>query len=128
VDFNRLLLITAVLTRRLGVPLWDQDIYVNVVGGLRIDGPAADVAVALSILSSFQDKPIDPRLVAIGEVGLSGELRSAPQLEHRLREAAKLGFARAVVPRAAASRIKAAAQIEVLPAASLRDAASLALL
>jgi len=127
-DFNRLLLITAVLTRRLGAPLWDQDLYVNVVGGLRIDEPSADLGVALAILSSFRDKPVDPSMVAIGEVGLSGELRSAPQLEHRLREAAKLGFERALVPRGAASRLSARLGIEVVPAATLREAASLALL
>jgi DNA repair protein RadA/Sms len=127
-DFNRLLLITAVLTRRLGAPLWDQDLYVNVVGGLRIDEPSADLGVALAILSSFRDKPVDPSMVAIGEVGLSGELRSAPQLEHRLREAAKLGFERALVPRGAASRLSARLGIEAVPAATLREAASLALL
>jgi DNA repair protein RadA/Sms len=126
-DFNRLLLITAVLTRRLGAPLWDQDLYVNVVGGLRIDEPSADLGVALAILSSFRDKPIDPGMVAIGEVGLSGELRSAFQLEQRLREAAKLGFERAVVPRGAASRLQARLPIEIVPVATLREAASRAL-
>jgi DNA repair protein RadA/Sms len=121
-DFNRLLLVTAVLTRRLGLPLWDQDIYVNVVGGLRIDEPAADLGVSLSIVSSFRDKPLDPALVAIGEIGLSGELRGAPQLEARLREAAKLGFERAVVPRLAASRLPRSLGLEILPAATLREA------
>jgi DNA repair protein RadA/Sms len=128
VDFNRLLLVTAVLTRRLGTPLWDQDLYVNVVGGLRIDEPSADLGVALAILSSFRDKPVDPSMVAIGEVGLSGELRSAPQLEHRLREAAKLGFGRGLVPRGAAGRLSTRLGIEVVPAATLREAVSLALL
>ena len=127
VDFNRLMLVTAVLTRRLGIPLWDQDLYVNIVGGLRIDEPSVDLGVALSILSSFRDKPIDPGLVVVGEIGLSGELRSAPQLEHRLREAAKLGFERALVPRAALSRFKSTEQIRLLPASTLREAASLAL-
>jgi DNA repair protein RadA/Sms len=127
VDFNRLLLVTAVLTRRLGVPLWDQDLYVNVVGGLRIDEPSADLGVALAILSSFRDRPIDPGLVAIGELGLSGELRSAGQLEQRLREAAKLGFERALVPRAAAGRLSSRVGIQVVPASSLREAASVAL-
>jgi DNA repair protein RadA/Sms len=127
VEYNRLLLISAVLTRRLGTPLWDQDLYVNVVGGLRIDDPAADLGVALSILSSFRDKPVDPSLVAIGEIGLSGELRSAGQLEQRLSEAAKLGFERALVPRGAASRLRGRQGIEIVPATTLREAASLAL-
>ena len=127
VEYNRLLLISAVLTRRLGIPLWDQDLYVNVVGGLRIDDPSADLGIALAILSSFRDKPVDPRLVAIGEVGLSGELRSAFQLEQRLREAAKLGFERAVVPRGAATRLQARLPIEIVPASTLREAASAAL-
>jgi DNA repair protein RadA/Sms len=127
VDLNRLLLITAVLTRRLGTPLWDQDLYVNVVGGLRVDEPAADLSIALAILSSFRDKPVDPGLVAIGEIGLSGELRGAAQLEHRLREAAKLGFERALVPRSAAGRLSSRLPIEVVPASTLREAASVAL-
>jgi DNA repair protein RadA/Sms len=127
VDFNRVLLITAVLTRRLGTPLWDQDLYVNVVGGLRIDEPAADLGVALAILSSFRDRPVDAGTVAVGEIGLSGELRGGAQLEQRLREAAKLGFERAVVPRGASSRLKSRLGIEVLPASTLREAADLAL-
>ena len=102
IENNRLLLVSAVLGRRLGLPLHDQDLYVNVIGGLRIDEPAADLAVALSIVSSFRDRQVDPRAVVAGEIGLSGELRSVGQLEIRLREAAKLGFERAVVPRSTA--------------------------
>jgi DNA repair protein RadA/Sms len=128
VDFNRLLLITAVLTRRLGTALWDHDLYVNVVGGLTIEEPAADLGVALAILSSFRDKPVDPRLVAIGELGLSGELRAAAQLEHRLREAGKLGFQRALIPRSAVSGLPPQLGIDVVPASTLREAVSLALL
>jgi DNA repair protein RadA/Sms len=127
IDLNRLLLITAVLTRRLGTPLWDQDLYVNVVGGLRIEEPSGDLGVALAILSSFRDRPVDPDLVAIGEIGLNGELRGAPQLEHRLREAAKLGFSRAVVPRSAANRLGGAAPLELVSVATLREAAEAAL-
>jgi DNA repair protein RadA/Sms len=128
VDFNRLLLITAVLTRRLGTALWDQDLYVNVVGGLTIDEPAADLGVALAIVSSFRDRPVDPRLVAIGELGLSGELRAAAQLEHRLREASKLGFQRALIPRSAVSSLSSRLEIDVVAASTLREAVSLALL
>jgi DNA repair protein RadA/Sms len=125
-DFNRLLLLTAVLSRRLSVPLYNQDIYVNVVGGLRIEEPAADLAVALAVLSSIRDRALDPGLIAVGEVGLSGELRPVGQLDKRLREAAKLGFERAIVPKSAAVPSSAAAGLQVHSAASLREAAALA--
>lgn len=97
-DINRLLMLIAVLTKRVGVPLFNQDIYVNIVGGLRVSEPAADLAVALAIASSFRNQQIDPDLVFIGEIGLSGELRSVSQIERRLAEAARLGFRRAIIP------------------------------
>ncbi len=100
VDFGRLLLITAVLSKRLGYALADQDVLVNVAGGLRLEEPAADLGMALALASSLRNAPIDPWTVAIGEVGLGGELRSVPQLARRLSEAARLGFHRAVVPAA----------------------------
>ncbi|NOX63533.1 MAG: DNA repair protein RadA [Chloroflexi bacterium] len=99
VDFNRLLLITAVLSKRVGIRLSDQDVFVNVIGGLRISEPAIDLPVALAIASSVRNKPVAADLVAIGEVGLSGELRSVGQLPRRLKEAQKLGFKRAITPR-----------------------------
>jgi DNA repair protein RadA/Sms len=97
-DPNRLLMLVAVLSKRVGLPLFNQDIFVNVVGGLRIGEPAADLAVALAIASSFRNVPVAPDLVCIGEIGLSGELRTVSQLDRRLSEAAKLGFRQAVVP------------------------------
>jgi DNA repair protein RadA/Sms len=97
-DPNRLLMLVAVLSKRVGLPLFNQDIFVNVVGGLRIGEPAADLAVALAIASSFRNVAIEPDLVCIGEIGLSGELRTVSQLDRRLGEAAKLGFRQAVVP------------------------------
>lgn len=97
-DVNRLLMLVAVLSKRVGVPLFNQDIYVNIAGGLRINEPAADLAVALAIVSSHRNQRIDPDLVLIGEIGLSGELRSVGQLGRRLGEAARLGFRRALVP------------------------------
>lgn len=99
VDFNRLLLLTAVLSKRVGLRLSDQDVFVNVVGGLRVDEPAADLAVAAAIVSSMRNQPIPADLVLVGEVGLSGEVRSVAHLNRRLHEAAKLGFRRAIVPR-----------------------------
>ncbi|MCC6174798.1 MAG: DNA repair protein RadA [Chloroflexi bacterium] len=128
IESNRLLLVSAVLSRRLGLPLHDQDLYVNVIGGLRIDEPAADLAVALSIVSSFRDRQIDPRAVVAGEVGLSGELRSVGQLELRLREAAKLGFERAIVPRSPTAHALKGLGLEIVQASSLREAANAALL
>lgn len=98
VDFNRLLLTVAVLTRRVGARLSDQDVFINVVGGLRVGEPAADLAVAAAIASSRRDEPIPPDVILIGEVGLSGELRAVSQLDARLKEAAKLGFRRAIIP------------------------------
>jgi DNA repair protein RadA/Sms len=99
VDFNRLLLLTAVLTRRAGIRLSEQDVFVNVIGGLRIDEPAADLAIALAIASSTKDRPLPADLAVVGEIGLSGELRAVSQLPARLNEAAKLGFRRALIPK-----------------------------
>ena len=123
-DYNRLLMLTAVLGRRQGVALHNQDVYVNVVGGLRIEEPSADLAVALAILSSVHDKPLNPRLVVLGEIGLSGELRAVGQLEKRLREAAKLGFEQALVPKSAGMPTEATVGLKVLAASSLREAAA----
>jgi DNA repair protein RadA/Sms len=99
VDFNRLLLTVAVLTRRMGLRLSEQDVFVNVVGGLTISEPAADLAVAAAIASSMRNIPVRAETVLIGEVGLSGELRMVGQMPARLHEAAKLGFKTAIVPR-----------------------------
>ncbi|HQY32043.1 MAG TPA: DNA repair protein RadA, partial [Thermomicrobiales bacterium] len=97
-DLNRLHVINAVLQKRGGIAVGSQDIFANVVGGLRIDEPACDLAVALAIASSASERPIDSRTIVIGEIGLSGEVRAVAQLERRLGEAARLGFTRAVVP------------------------------
>jgi DNA repair protein RadA/Sms len=122
-DANRLHLLTAVLSRRTGIPLHDQDVYLNVAGGLRVEEPSADLAAALAIVSSIRDHPLPADLVALGEVGLSGELRGVGQLEQRLREAAKLGFLRALVPRGPNSRsVPRSADIDLIPVATVRDA------
>lgn len=98
IDPNRLLLITAVLARRVGVQLSDQDVFVNVVGGLQVREPAVDLAVAAAIASSVRDRPLPADLALLGEVGLSGELRSVPRTRERLAEAAKLGFRQVIAP------------------------------
>jgi len=99
-DGNRVQMLVAVLTKRVGLPLSGQDIYVNIVGGLRVVEPAVDLAVVVAMASSFRERPVDRRAVVIGEVGLSGELRSVNQLERRIAEAQRLGFERAIVPAA----------------------------
>ncbi|NWF69974.1 MAG: DNA repair protein RadA [Chloroflexi bacterium] len=99
VDMNRLLLVSAVLSKRVGLRLHEQDIFVNVVGGIKINEPASDLAMAAAMASSYYDKPLAADLTFIGEIGLSGELRAVGQLGARLNEAAKLGFKRALVPK-----------------------------
>jgi DNA repair protein RadA/Sms len=126
-DFSRLLLVAAVLTRRVGLSLAGQDVIASVVGGLRVHEPAADLGLALAIVSSHRDKPVPPDLTALGEVGLSGELRSVSQLERRLLEAERLGFRRCLLPQSALARpggrgTKPKTKLELLPAATLREA------
>jgi DNA repair protein RadA/Sms len=121
VDFGRLLMITAVLSRRLGLKLGNQDVIVSATGGLKVGEPAADLAISLAICSSFRDMGIDPELVAVGEVGLSGELRAVSQLERRLSEAVQLGFKRALVPKIGA-RMSTPKGIELIPASMLSEA------
>jgi DNA repair protein RadA/Sms len=101
---NRLAMLLAVLHRHAGIVCFDQDVFVNAVGGVRIAEPAADLAVLLAIVSSLKDRPLPEKLVVFGEVGLAGEVRPAPRGQERLREAAKLGFTRALIPRANAPR------------------------
>jgi DNA repair protein RadA/Sms len=122
IDFNRLLLVTAVLARRLGLRLGDQDVFVNVVGGIQVEEPAADLAVAAAIASSMRDLPVKADTVLIGEVGLSGELRMVGQMPARLREAAKLGFKTAIVPKRLHKGEPWPKGIELVEARSLREA------
>jgi DNA repair protein RadA/Sms len=100
VDHQRVALLLAVLEKRLGLPLQTHDVYVNVVGGLYIEEPALDLGVVTAVVSSLRDVVIDPHLVVLGEVGLTGEVRAVGQVEARLREAAKLGFRRCLLPQA----------------------------
>jgi DNA repair protein RadA/Sms len=127
VDFNRLLLIAAVLTRRVGIKLGEQDIFVNVVSGLKVDEPAADLAVAAAIASSIRDVPVRAEAVLIGEIGLAGELRMPGQMQIRLREAAKLGFKTAIVPKAIRKVDDWPKGIEIIQARSLKQALDSAL-
>ncbi len=99
VDHNRVALLAAVLEKKAGVPLANHDIFIKVAGGLRLDEPAIDLGVVASITSNFQDRPIEPDTVIFGEVGLAGEVRGVNQVEPRVKEAAKLGFKRCVLPK-----------------------------
>jgi DNA repair protein RadA/Sms len=128
VDFNRLLLLTAVLSKRAGVRLYDQDVFVNVIGGLKISEPASDLAVAVAIASSARDRAVPANLALVGEIGLSGELRAVSQLPARLNEAAKLGFTRALVPKTVRrSADPLPGGIEVVHVRSLPEALDVAL-
>ncbi|HAP93198.1 MAG TPA: DNA repair protein RadA [Desulfotomaculum sp.] len=106
VDYNRVVLIAAVLEKRAGLPLTGYDIYVNAVGGVRLDEPSADLGIALAMASSFRDVPVDPSLVVVGEVGLAGEIRPVGGVAKRINEAAKLGFLKSLVPVNNVSQIK----------------------
>jgi DNA repair protein RadA/Sms len=99
-DPQRLAMLLAVLHRHAGIVCFDQDVFVNAVGGVKINEPAADLAVLLSITSSLKNKPLPSKLIVFGEVGLAGEIRPAPRGQERLKEAAKLGFTRALIPEA----------------------------
>jgi DNA repair protein RadA/Sms len=126
VDYNRLLMIAAVLTRRVRLNLSEADIFVNVVGGLKIDEPAADLAIAAAIASSMRDLPIRADTVMIGEIGLAGELRMPGQMPVRLREATKLGFRTAIVPKRLRKGEPWPTDIEVVEARSVQQALELA--
>jgi len=127
IDFNRLLLIVAVLSRRVGLRLSEQDVFVNVIGGLKINEPAADLAVAAAISSSVRDIPVRADTVLIGEIGLSGELRMVGQMPSRLYEASKLGFKTAIVPKRLRKGEPWPEGIKIIEVRSLREALKQAL-
>ncbi|MGE5495081.1 MAG: DNA repair protein RadA [Burkholderiales bacterium] len=120
-DYNRMALIIAVLEKRIGLKLYNQDVYLNVAGGLRLTEPAADLAMAASIVSSFRDKPISDT-VAMGEVGLTGEVRAVSQIEKRLLECVKMGFKNAVIPKTNLKGLSIPEGMSVHGAASVFDA------
>jgi DNA repair protein RadA/Sms len=115
-------MLSAILARRARMSLANQDIMVNVPGGMKISEPAADLGLALSIASSFTDVPLDPLTVFLGEVGLNGEVRRVPQVERRLNEAARHGFKTALVPKHSASALEESPGIRIVAVDSLRQA------
>lgn len=124
-DPQRLALLTAVLEKKLGVTLFDHDIFLNVAGGIRIVEPALDLGVVAALLSSFFEKPIDPATVVCGEVGLAGEVRAVGQMEMRLREAGRLGFGTFLMPESAGRQLtgKAAQGVQVIAVRTVADLA-----
>ncbi|MCX5720137.1 MAG: DNA repair protein RadA, partial [Nitrospirae bacterium] len=121
VDFNRVNLLVAVLEKRAGLHLGGADIFVNVVGGLRIIEPAVDLGIIATIVSSLKDKPIDPKIFVFGEVGLSGEIRAVTQAEVRLKEASKIGFKRAVIPLSNSEKLKNNLGLEIIGVRNVED-------
>lgn len=121
-DGNRLALLIAVLARRAGVALGTQDVYANLAGGLEVAEPGLDLPLAIALASSLRDRPVAPGTVALGEVGLLGELRAVAGTDRRLREAARLGFVRAIVPRQARGTSPATSGLEMIEVSSLREA------
>ena len=122
-DNNRLQLLVAVLQKRVGLGLGTQDVYANVVGGLRIQEPAADLAIAVAVASSLRDRPVNPGAVCIGEIGLSGELRTVTHLERRIQEASRLGFRKAIIPiQSGKTPPISSLGIELIPVSSVAEA------
>lgn len=125
VDYNRVILIAAVLEKRVGLNLSSQDIYVNAVGGAKLEEPAVDLAIALALSSSFKDTPVEPGLVCAGEVGLTGELRPVAGVERRIAETSKLGFSSFLL--SGQGKVPETDQIEIITANTLAEALELSL-
>ncbi|MBQ8396548.1 MAG: DNA repair protein RadA, partial [Oscillospiraceae bacterium] len=121
-DFNRVWMILAVLEKRMGYYFGNLDVYVNIIGGLRITEPAADLPVAMALYSSLTDKAISEDVIAFGEIGLGGELRGVSHLQQRIEEAARLGFTKAIVPRHSIKNMRPVEGIEVVGVSNLKQA------
>jgi DNA repair protein RadA/Sms len=121
IDHNRLALLVAVLEKKVGLSMLHQDIFVNAVGGVRIDEPAVDLAIATAVASSFLDKPVDPHTILLGEVGLTGEVRAVSRTDIRVKEAAKLGFRRCLLPQSNAERLRAIKSIQIIGVQSVQS-------
>jgi DNA repair protein RadA/Sms len=127
IDFNRVNLIMAVLEKRVGLRLGNQDAYVNVAGGVRLDEPAVDLGVAVAVASSFRDVAVDPYTVALGEIGLTGEVRGISQVVKRIHEGTKLGFTTFLVPAANLNQCKDIDKVKVIGVEKVEDAFATAL-
>ena len=114
IDYNRLALLMAVLEKRAGLPISNQDAYVNVVSGIKINEPAADLGIALAVASSYKNVPIAKDVVAIGEIGLTGEVRAVSSIEKRIKEAEKLGFKTCIIPENSRKQLKIDSKINII--------------
>ena len=121
-DFNRVNLLMAVLEKRIGVQLGSCDAYVNITGGLKVTEPAIDMGIVLAVLSSFKNKPLGDKLVAFGEVGLSGEVRAVTGALQRVKEAEKLGFTTCIVPFVSVDECKKNSEIEIIGVKNVQEA------
>jgi DNA repair protein RadA/Sms len=127
IDLNRMVLLLAVLEKRAGLHLMNFDVYVSVAGGVRVDEPAVDLGVALAVASSHREHPADPATVAVGEVGLGGEVRAVSRVQSRVAEAAKMGFRRVVLPRASLASVEDPGGVELIGTGDIREALDLVL-
>ena len=121
VDHNRVSLLIAVLDKICGLHLSGSDVFINVAGGVRVEEPAVDLGIVAAMASSFLDRPIDPHTVVLGEVGLAGEVRAISQMDLRIREAARLGFSRALAPKTNAVHLTKTAKMEICAVSSLKE-------
>jgi DNA repair protein RadA/Sms len=121
-DYRRLALLLAVLEKRVGLNLGQSDVFVNIAGGIKIDEPAVDLGIAVSIASSLRDIPVDSNSVAVGEIGLGGEIRTVGQIEKRVQEAAKLGFKRIIIPQNNLKSVKTQGEIEIVGVEKIEEA------
>lgn len=124
-DFNRLNLLMAVLEKRVGLQMSDCDAYVNLAGGMKITEPAIDLGIAMAVASSFKNRPIDDKIAAFGEIGLSGEVRGVSMIEQRIKEAAKMGFTTCVIPKVCIKQLKNMENIKIIGISSVQDAIDL---
>ena len=122
IDYNRLALLMAVLEKRGGLSISNQDAYVNIVSGIKVNEPAADLGIALAVASSYKNVPISKDLVAIGEIGLTGEVRSVSSVEKRIKEAEKLGFKTCIVPENSKKQLKIETKINIIGVKDVREA------
>ena len=121
-DYNRAAMLLAVLEKRGGLKVSVCDAYLNIIGGLYLDEPSADLAAMVAIASSYLDKPVPQDLLAIGEVGLTGELRSVSQMEQRISEAQRLGFKKCLIPARRAEQLRSHYALELIPVRNIGDA------
>lgn len=122
IDYNRVVLMIAVLEKKVGMHLQNSDAYINIIGGIQIKEPAIDLGVVCAIASSFKDVPIDPKTVVLGEVGLTGELRTVSFIDKRIKEASKLGFTKAVIPKANLKGLERHGDIKVIGVSNIEEA------